>query len=80
MTPTRLFDLVYNQLNDYPTDQMFVTKRNGKWEAISTKEFVEQTKLVSRGLIALKFKQMIVLLLFLQSCGVEYYGYCLFSK
>jgi long-chain acyl-CoA synthetase len=53
MTPTRLFDLVYNQLNDYPTDQMFVTKRNGKWEAISTKEFVEQTKLVSRGLIAL---------------------------
>lgn len=53
MTPTRLFDLVYNQLNDYPTDKMFVTKRNGKWEAISTKEFVEQTKLVSRGLIAL---------------------------
>lgn len=52
-TPTRLFDIPHFQLREKPLDNMFSTKKNGKWEAIGTKEFLEKANLVSRGLIAL---------------------------
>lgn len=53
MSVLRLFDLVYNQLESFPNDNMFVTKRNGKWEGISTSGFVKQTNLAARGLISI---------------------------
>lgn len=53
MGSLRLFDLAYNQLKKYPNANMFVTKTNGKWEGISTANFLEQSMTLSRGLISL---------------------------
>ncbi|WP_107039596.1 AMP-dependent synthetase/ligase [Brumimicrobium mesophilum] len=52
----RLFDIPYYQLEKFPQDIMFSTKIDGKWDAVSTKEFLEKSNLVSRGLIALGVK------------------------
>lgn len=49
----RLFDIPYHQLNSYPNEKMFVTKTNGKWIGVSTKEFLDEAMEISRGLIAL---------------------------
>lgn len=49
----RLFDIPYYQLQHFPQDTMFSTKRNGKWDAVSTQEFLDKANLISRGLIAL---------------------------
>jgi long-chain acyl-CoA synthetase len=49
---SRLFDIPYHQLNAYPNANMFVTKTKGQWVGMSTKQFLEQVMLVSRGLIA----------------------------
>ncbi len=53
MTPTRLFDLPYLQLSNYPQDGMFVTKINGNWEKLSTQEFINRVNACSKGLIGL---------------------------
>src|SRR5690554_1339153 len=49
----RLFDIPYYQLEKFPQETMFSTKRDGKWDSVSTKEFLEKANLVSRGLISL---------------------------
>lgn len=49
----RLFDVPYFQLKNYPNENMFVTKTNGKWEGIHTKAFLDQAMIISRGLIAM---------------------------
>lgn len=49
----RLFDVPYFQLDNFPQETMFATKINGKWESVSTEEFIKKANLVSRGLIAL---------------------------
>lgn len=51
--PTRLFDIPYFQLENYPQEIMFSTKINGKWEAMSTQEFIDAANEYSRGLISL---------------------------
>ena len=48
----RLFDIPYYQLSQYPNPNMFVTKTKGQWVGLSTKQFLDQVMLVSRGLIA----------------------------
>ncbi len=48
----RLFDLPYLQLSKYPNPKMFVSKRNGNWEGVSTEEFLEDCMKVSKGLLA----------------------------
>lgn len=53
MNTLRLFDLAYNQLNKFPNPNMFVTKANGKWEGVSTSDFLKLAMETSRGLIAL---------------------------
>ncbi|MBX2948987.1 MAG: long-chain fatty acid--CoA ligase [Crocinitomicaceae bacterium] len=53
MNTLRLFDLAYNQLNKFPNPNMFVTKANGKWEGVSTADFLKLAMETSRGLIAL---------------------------
>jgi long-chain acyl-CoA synthetase len=50
--PTRLFDVPYYQLANYPQDIMFSSKINGKWTGLSTKDFIEAVNHFSRGLIA----------------------------
>ena len=49
----RLFDFPYFQLENAPLEKSLVTKRNGKWEAISSQEYIDRANAVSRGLIKL---------------------------
>lgn len=53
---TRLFDIPYYQLKNFPQETMFSTKIDGKWVSTSTQEFIDQANLVSRGLLALGVK------------------------
>ncbi|RBP29023.1 long-chain acyl-CoA synthetase [Oceanihabitans sediminis] len=53
---TRLFDFPYFQLETFKLDKALTTKYNGKWESISTQEYVDQANTISRGLIRLGVK------------------------
>ena len=46
---SRLFDIPYYQLEKYPIDNALVTKYNGQWQPISTKEYVEKINQISRA-------------------------------
>ncbi|WP_178988752.1 AMP-dependent synthetase/ligase [Winogradskyella schleiferi] len=50
---TRLFDFPYYQLKHKPNDSALVTKYNGKWEAISTQEYIDKSNAMSRALLRL---------------------------
>lgn len=56
MNISRLFDFPDYQLNHLPIDKALVTKKNGKWVATSTLEYVEKANQLSRGLIKLGIK------------------------
>ena len=49
----RLFDFPYFQLENAPREKSLVTKYNGKWEALSSQEYVDQANAISRGLLRL---------------------------
>ncbi len=49
----RLFDIARNYAENFPKTDMFATKRNGKWEKISTAEFISFGNKFSRGLLKL---------------------------
>ena len=49
----RLFDVPHHQLKAHPNENMFVTKTNGKWIGVSTKDFLDEAMAISRGLIAM---------------------------
>lgn len=53
MLAQRLFDLPHLQLTNFPNERMFVTKTNGVWVPISTREFLDEVMSTSRGLIAM---------------------------
>ena len=53
----RLFDIPYHQLKNYPNATMFVTKKLGVCEPISTKSFLDEVNIVSKGLIALNIQK-----------------------
>lgn len=53
---SRIFDIPYYQLEKYHLEKAFTTKYNGKWESISTKEYVEKANAISRGLLRLGIK------------------------
>lgn len=48
----RLFDVPYYQKSVFPNDAMFVTKTKGKWEPMSTDQFLDEVNLMSRALIS----------------------------
>ncbi|TDQ25737.1 AMP-dependent synthetase/ligase [Tenacibaculum caenipelagi] len=50
---TRLFDFPYYQQEKYNLDKAFITKYNGKWQSISSKEYINQANTISRGLLRL---------------------------
>ena len=52
-TVKRLFDFPYFQMENAPLEKAFVNKRNGAWEATSTKEYIDQATKMSRGLLRL---------------------------
>lgn len=50
--PQRLFDIPHYQLATHPNEKMFSSKVDGKWQSVSTKEFLDEVMDVSRGLLA----------------------------
>ncbi|PQJ78685.1 AMP-dependent synthetase/ligase [Polaribacter porphyrae] len=52
----RLFDFPYYQLETYNLKNAFSTKYNGKWESISTQEYIDKANQLSRGLLKLGLK------------------------
>jgi len=56
-TPTRLFDFPYYQLEKYNLQKALNTKKNGKWEATSSQEYVDKANMVSRALLRLGVKK-----------------------
>lgn len=52
----RLFDIPYWQQKNFPNQKMFVSKVFGKWEPLSTSEFILRAMEVSKGLISLGIK------------------------
>ena len=53
---TRIFDFPYYQLEKYNLPQAFSTKYDGKWESISTQEYINKANAISRGLLNLGIK------------------------
>lgn len=49
----RLYDIPAYQLSNFPNDAMFVTKRNGKWDSMSSATFMQQAHDLSKGLLQL---------------------------
>ena len=56
MTPTRLFEFIEYQNEHAPLEKSFTTKYNGKWESLSTKNFISQSRAISRALVGLGIK------------------------
>ena len=52
----RLFDFPYFQLENAPLEKSLITKRKGKWEALSSQEYIDKANAVSRGLLKLGIK------------------------
>jgi long-chain acyl-CoA synthetase len=53
---TRIFDFPYYLLEKYNLPQAFSTKYDGKWESISTQEYINKANAISRGLLHLGVK------------------------
>lgn len=51
--PTRLFDFPYYQLENSPLEKALVTKYDGQWKALSTKDYIDKANTISRGLLRL---------------------------
>lgn len=54
----RLFDIPYYQLEKFNLEEALITKTDGKWKAISSKEYLNQANKISRGLLKLGIKPM----------------------
>jgi len=50
---TRLFDFPYYQLEKYNLESALVTKYDGEWTPMSTKEYIDKANMISRALIKL---------------------------
>lgn len=55
-TVTRLFDFPYYQLENHKLEKSLVSKKNGKWIATSTQEYIDKANALSRGLLRLGVK------------------------
>jgi long-chain acyl-CoA synthetase len=55
--PTRLFDFIYHQEQQYPQEKCYTFKKLEKWNSISTKDFLIQANTVSRALLNLGIKK-----------------------
>ena len=56
MKITRLFDILEHQLRTSPRTDSIAMKKNGKWQAISTQEYVNKANAISRGFLKLGVK------------------------
>lgn len=53
----RLFDFAYYQLENKPSDTALVTKYDGEWTAMSTKEYLDKANAISRALLRMGVKK-----------------------
>jgi long-chain acyl-CoA synthetase len=56
MKPTRLFEFIEYQNQNAPLEKAFTTKYEGKWKSISSQEFINQSRAISRALIGMGIK------------------------
>ena len=56
MEPTRLFEFIEFQKENAPLEKAFTTKYNGSWKSLTSSEFLEQSKAVSRALVSMGIK------------------------
>lgn len=56
MAITRLFDIPYEALKNYPKEDALATKYAGTWKKLSTQDFINQGNRFSRGLLSLDVK------------------------
>ena len=56
MTPTRLFEFIYSQKENFPLEKSFGRKENGKWIYWSTDDMINQAMKLASGLIDLGLK------------------------
>ncbi|MDA8877508.1 AMP-binding protein [Flavobacteriaceae bacterium] len=56
MTPTRLFEFIEYQKEHAPLEKAFTTKYNGAWESVSSSDFLDQSRAISRALIGMGIK------------------------
>jgi long-chain acyl-CoA synthetase len=54
---TRLFEFPYYQLENFPLEKSLTSFKDGKWNSISTKEYIDQANQISRGLLRLGIKK-----------------------
>ena len=52
----RLFDFAYFQLENYDLEKSLVSKKDGKWEVTSSRQFIEKANQISKGLLSLGIK------------------------
>ena len=52
MKPTRLFEFIEFQKDNVPLEKAFSTKNKGKWESLSSTDFHEKSKAISRALVS----------------------------
>ncbi|MDP3314095.1 long-chain fatty acid--CoA ligase [Lutibacter sp.] len=52
----RLFDFAHFQLEKFNLEKAFITKYNGTWVSMSSKEYIEKANAISRGLLKLGIK------------------------
>ncbi len=53
MQPTRLFDFIHYQNENYPLDKAFGHRHQGEWMYYSTQDIIDQGNALSRGLLKL---------------------------
>ena len=56
MKPTRLFEFIEYQNQNAPHEKAFITKYDRKWKSISSQEFINQSRAISRALIGMGIK------------------------
>ncbi len=56
MEPTRLFEFIEYQHQNAPLDKAFSTKYEGKWHNISSEEFINKSRAISRALVNMGIK------------------------
>jgi long-chain acyl-CoA synthetase len=52
----RLFDFPYYQLENHPLEVALATKYDGKWESLTTQQYLDKANMISRGLLKLGVK------------------------
>jgi long-chain acyl-CoA synthetase len=53
---TRIFDFAYYQLETYNLTKSLVSKTSGEWVSTSSREFIDKSNIISRGLLAMGVK------------------------